>query len=119
VRLTILRKGETREITATLGEIKSEKTAAPADVALLESVVLGPVDVRKDLRGRKGGAVVLAVDPTSAAGRGGLKAGDIVLAVDLEPVRSPQDVIAAARQNKDQLLLQVLRDGNVLFVVIS
>jgi len=42
VRLTILRKGETREITATLGEIKSEKTAAPADVALLETVVLGP-----------------------------------------------------------------------------
>jgi len=45
-------------------------------------------------------------------GRAAAKAGDVILSVDQQPVRSPQEVIAAARQDKSKVLLQIMRDGH-------
>ena len=113
LRITVVRKGETLELAALLTELKSEKVTVPADVPYLAGMALGPVETGK------GGAVILEIDPASVAAQAGLQRGDIILSVDQEPVQSPQDVIEAARKSKNQLLLQVARDGQSLFIAIS
>jgi serine protease Do len=47
--------------------------------------------------GVKDGVLVSAVDADSPAGRAGLRAGDVLTAIDGRPVRNPADVTAAAR----------------------
>lgn len=113
LRFTVVRNGESRELTAVLAEPKTEKVTAPADIPYLAQIVLGPAAAGK------GGAVVLEINAASIAAQAGLQKGDVIVAVNQESVQSPQDVIAAARKSKNELLLQVVRDGHALFIVIS
>lgn len=48
-----------------------------------------------------------------------LMVGDVTVSVDQEPVRTPGEVVSSARVTRDQLLLQVMRDDDMLFIVIS
>jgi uncharacterized iron-regulated protein len=63
-----------------------------------------------------GRVVVLAVVPGSTAEHGGVQAGDIILALDGEPIAENFDLVYAIgqRQTGDKALLEVERDGDVL-----
>jgi hypothetical protein len=63
-----------------------------------------------------GRVVVLAVVPGSTAEHGGVQAGDIILALDGEPIAENFDLVYAIgqRQTGDKALLEVERDGEVL-----
>jgi S1-C subfamily serine protease len=95
------------------------RLAAPADVPLLATVVLGSIEPGSEVYGRAEGAVVIEVAPDSPAGQAGLITGDVIVGVNQQPVDSPQEAIDAARQNSEQVLLQVMRNGGMRFVVIS
>ena len=47
---------------------------------------------------KDGGVLVSAVEERSPSATAGLKAGDVIIAIDGAPVRTPQDVAAAARR---------------------
>lgn len=116
VRLNLVRKGKLLEVTAVLNERTEAQLSVPSDVPLLTDVVLQPVDPDGPT---EAGASVASVDPDSPAGKAGLRAGDVIVGVDQEPVATPDEVVAAARLGRDHLLLQVMRDGGMLFIVIS
>jgi S1-C subfamily serine protease len=82
----------------------------------MTGVVLQPVDPDGP---SEAGASVASVNPDSPAGKAGLRSGDVIVGVDQEPVATPDEVVAAARLGTDHLLLQVMRDGGMLFIVIS
>jgi serine protease DegQ len=65
---------------------------------------------RRPKRVRPPGAVVLQVDPQSAAERAGLKPGDLVTELDGTPVRDAADL---------QLRLALLRIGEVAEFAVS
>lgn len=57
------------------------------------------------------GVLVRAVDSNSPAGRAELQAGDVIIAVDGETVRTPRQVLSAIRSaDEDEVSIEVIRD---------
>jgi S1-C subfamily serine protease len=119
VELDVLREATAMHVTARLAAAPSVRLTVPADVAALAGVVLGSIDPNSSLYGLVEGAMVLEVKKGSPAAGAGLLVGDVVLGVDQTPVQSPDDAIAAARKAEGKLLLHVVRDSNLLLVVIG
>jgi serine protease Do len=61
---------------------------------------------------KEGGVLVSAVEERSPSAIAGLKAGDVIIAIDGAPVRTPQDVAAVARRAAPGVVLdfRVVRD---------
>ena len=59
------------------------------------------------------GADIQVVEPGGPAARAGLGAGDVIVAVDGETVREPDEVseAEAEREPGDEIVVEVLRDG--------
>lgn len=68
-----------------------------------------------------GGLVVVNVEPDSPADRGGLLIGDILLALDAQPVRDPGDVLAALGGDRigKAVTLKVARGGRAEQVSVT
>lgn len=62
------------------------------------------------------GAEVVAVEPGSAADRAGIAVGDVVIAVDDDPVAAPSDLGAAiaGRRPDDEIVVTIRREGREL-----
>lgn len=67
------------------------------------------------------GAIVQSVIPDTGAARAGLKKGDIVTALDGQPIRTMDDLILAVRRAQvgDQVTLSVWRDKTSISVVMT
>ena len=62
---------------------------------------------------------VMIADVSGPAQLAGVEAGDILLGVNGKPVSTPQEVRAATLSAKGKVALQLMRDGDVLFVPVS
>ena len=70
--------------------------------------------------GAKDGVLVRSVTDGSAASRGGLKAGDVITAVDGQEVRSRDDLARALRDAKaDELTVRIVRDKKESSVIVK
>ena len=69
----------------------------------------------------RGGAVVTTVDPTGAAGRGGLRPGDVILEVNRSPVSNAAETAAALRRVPEHgtAFVLVWRAGQEVFLTIT
>jgi serine protease Do len=70
----------------------------------------------QDALGVKEGVVVNTVDKDQAAGKAGVQRLDVITALDGQPVRSPDEVVAvvSSRRAGDTLKLTIFRDGKTL-----
>jgi serine protease Do len=128
VKLDILRKGESKTITVTLGEMprheqqaSAEKRRSPSDYELPQlGLTLAPADEVAG-SGDKG-VVVTDVDPQGGAAEHGVQSGDIILAVGGKSVSKPSDVRDALSEAKSQgkhaVLLRVKTANATEFVAL-
>lgn len=65
------------------------------------------------------GVPLMAVLPRSAASRAGLRAGDLLRRVNGAPVRSDQELLLRLEESYFMVLLEGLREGNHLSVVLN
>ena len=100
VRLTIVRGGARRDVSVRLGEFERPATtpAARAPGGDASSVALGlqlqPLtpELRSRLRlGQDGGVVIAGVQPFSPAAAAGVRAGQVLLQINGQAVRSVED----------------------------
>ena len=90
VKLKIWRQGDTREVSASLGEIPAEKVAFAADDPAAKPGKLGlavrplTAEERKQI-GAEGGLLVETAE--GPAGRAGVQPGDVILALNNQPVK--------------------------------
>lgn len=99
VTLSVLRKGEQKSLSVTLGTMPNEpqakaeaetgSSAVPMDEQKL-GLALVPADQVPGTDEK--GVVIVAVDPNGPAAEQGLQAGDVILEVDGDPVSKPSDV---------------------------
>ena len=113
VTLDVLRDGESLVLTATIAE-----AAAPADslaATRLAGVTLTEV---RDRAGR-GALRIEEVAPDSVAARSGLRAGDVITALNRRPVGSLADVTAILAANPNALVAEIMRDGRRRLAILE
>ena len=118
--LQVWRKGEARELTATLGsaqaESKGKAAAEGQDKGRLGLAVRPLTPEERKQTNLPGGLVVEEVN--GAAARAGMQPGDIVLMADGKAVKSVEDLRAAAG-SKGSVALLVQRGDSRVFVPLK
>jgi serine protease Do len=127
VEVVVLRDGKRETKHVTVAELPEEQAKAAAAEPQGErgSTDFGfdisdvPAEFRQRLGlGRSGGALVTQVYPGGPAEGAGLRAGDVIVEVDREPVAGGLDAERRLGKAGDSVLLLVRRDDATLFAAI-
>ena len=123
VAVTFLRLGERRTVRATVAAETAVGAAGtqltePTSVSLLAGATIMEIPSDHPGFGRVRGVWVSAVAPGSAAARFGLRADDLITAVNRQPVASVVELTAALNRAAPPIALQVQREGRALFLIV-
>lgn len=125
VTVNVLRKGEPKTLTVTLGKMPEEKQAQAeigSEKSRLTPLAQLGLAVAPALASGEAGVVVTDVDPEQPAGENGIKPGDIIRTVDGKAVGSDVDVLSAVGQaeseGKHVVLLNVKTSKGTRFVAL-
>jgi serine protease Do len=135
-KLKVWRNGRTVELQATLGELPNTEQVASASSAQEEdqstsAAALGmhfaPLtnQARRELRIAKDvqGVLVSKVDSGSAADEVGLSQGDVIVAIDQQPVKTPNEAAAKLKETaasaKKSALILLNRHGVTQYVGVN
>jgi len=125
--LALIRGGEKKKISVTIGELKEDQmAAAPSGETGDVDLGMGLQELNPDLAKQLGiaeakGLVITGVEPNSPAAEAGLNRGDVILEAAQKPVKSVKQFKKIAKDLKpgDGLLLLIQRREGTLFVVIK
>ena len=125
VKLDILRNGESRTLTVTLGQMPNEQQAnVEAGNTASDDTHLGlSVEPARDVAGAGNkGVVVMAVDPDGPAAQQGIETGDVILDVGGKTVANAGDLRKAMTEAKAQgrhdVVMRVKSAKATLFVAV-
>jgi serine protease Do len=128
VKLGILRNGEAKTLTVTLGQMPNEQQEAKAETGHAAptsnvphlGLMLAPANEVAGSGGK--GVVVTAVDPNGPAADQGFQTGDVILDVGGKAVANARDVrkalIEAKDQGKHDVLMRVKTGNATRFVAM-
>jgi serine protease Do len=131
--LRVVRDGQERDLTLTIGRMPDEDqvAAAPsedADEPIRPRLGLYLAPLTPELRAERGlgadaaGVLVSQVEPDSPADRAGVEPGSLISMVGTESVSTPDQVVtavrAAAEEKRESLILRVEKDGRPLFIAV-
>jgi serine protease Do len=130
VKLKVLRNKEEKVIEVTLKENPDEKSTASSGNAeessseSLQGVTVGDIDSASrqqfSLSASLRGALVLEVDPDSAAYEAGLRVGDVIQEINQKPVKSADEAVTATKNLKEkEILLRVWSRGGSHYLVVD
>lgn len=117
-------------LAALPGQVADGDASGPTSPAVPEGKRLGVSlsELNNEARRRMGidkdteGAVIVSVEPDSAAAKSRLRAGDVIVMVDDHDVRGPQDVarqIAVAAKHDRPVMLLIERAGGQRFIAVK
>lgn len=135
VDLTVLRDGESRDMTVTLGRREGNvdqptPAAAPGEepekseiLGLTLSTVTDELADQYSIEPDTEGLVITGIDPMSDAASKGLVEGDVITEVAQEPIASIEDFQSRIEEARDggrrSLLMLVRRGGDPRFVALN
>ncbi len=120
VELGVLRDGERRTVTATLGEGEQIQAQLGGPESRLAGATLSELPPEHPLYGEVEGVLVRDVEPGSRAAAAGLRPGDVIVSANRQAVSSPAELAEILATHRNQpLLLHVRRRDGALFIVIS
>jgi serine protease Do len=126
-KLELIREGEKKKLSVTIGELKEEQMAAGQSGETGEvDLGMGLQELTPELAKQLGiaeakGLVITGVEPNSPAAEAGLNRGDVILEAAQKPVKSVKQFkkIVSDLKPGDGLLLLIQRREGTLFVVIK
>ena len=129
-KLTVWRNGHEQTLDVAIGTQAPEKVAAAAsDDQNYAPVGMALAPLTPDARSQLGlgpnvdGVVVSKVTPNSHAAESGVQAGDVIVRVGSDVVKSPADAVAkihaAQKAKKDAVPLLVSRDGTTYYLALQ
>jgi serine protease Do len=130
VNIEVMRFGKTETVSLKLGtfpatqEVAKADTTKPAATELSQlGLSLAPIPANAKAALKEGGVVITDVDASSDAASKGLKAGDIILDVQGQPVNTPADVEAGLKSvtaaGRPAVLLRVKSGETVRFIAVQ
>lgn len=117
IRLSIVRDGEKRTVTAVIRETSSKTASGEALSTHLKGASLRDLQPG-ELDTAENGVLVQEVEQGSPAWRAGLREGDVIINVNRKDVRNTEELEAAIQDPDGTLLLRINRGGGVFFVVV-
>lgn len=119
-KLEIWRKGGTREIVVTVGQLQDDKVATNDSPATQGRLGLSVRPLTPDERGQAGsGDGLLVEEAAGAAARAGILPGDIVLSLNGEPIKNAAQLRTLAAKAGKHVALLVQRGDARIFVPID
>jgi serine protease Do len=126
VPLKVMRNGQEKDLTVTVGEQAGEQKVARADEEAKEFAFAGVAvqDLDRDtakelgLKGKTQGVVVTSVEPDSGADKAGLMPGDVIREINRQPVKSVKEFekVSSAVKKGENVLILINRRGSSLFL---
>jgi serine protease Do/serine protease DegQ len=109
VTLTVVRKGATRDIDVKVGQLQQAKADSNVQFAKLDGA---------QFESGRGGVHISDVNRNSTAWQLGLRPGDVITAVNRQPVHSVDELNSALEKSQGQTALFIRRgDEEILLVV--
>jgi len=122
VTLEVWRNGSTKELTATLGNLKGEQVASADDKEGASQGKLG-VAVRPltqdEMRGSDLDHGLVVQEVAGAAERAGIRPGDVIIAVNNKPVKSVNELKSMLDKSGKTVALLVQRNDARIFVPVA
>lgn len=134
IKLSIVRDGNTEEITATLDEFNSDskKAGTPqgddnngpsgtenGKLGLTLQPLTPQIAKQLGISADNGGLVVVDADPDGPAAAEGISRGDVIMEVNKQPVNSVPDVQSAIEKSSGRpILLLVNRRGQTIYLTV-
>jgi len=120
-KVEVWRKGASRELTVTIGEMKPQTTAAAtpdaASQGRLGVAVRALTPEERKEAGTTGGVLVENVG--GAAAKAGLQPGDIILALNNTPVKDPEQLRGIVAKSGKRVAVLVQRDDAKVYVPVD
>jgi serine protease Do/serine protease DegQ len=115
IDLTILRNGKEMSLKAKLTARTEVRLQGGGLSPLLDGVVLG----QPGRNAGAGGVEIISVKSGSKAADAGLRKGDVIVSINQEPVAGLDDFSAKVKPEAKQILINVLRNGSALFILLQ
>jgi serine protease Do len=120
-RLQVWRKGATRDVDVTLGKVKEEAKQEAADATASQGqlgLAVRPLtaEERKQIELNNG---LLVEGVTGLAAKAGIQPGDVIVAVNGEPVRSVDHLRSLIKKAGKHMAVLVQRDDKRVFVALT
>ncbi len=117
IRLDILRNGQPREVTVTIGKREGEGTSEGTAVEKSATFGLSLQKLTPELAARLGyqdetGVLVSGVEEGSPADSAGIERGDLILEINRKPVTSPEAASKLLQAGTDKPALLLIRHGD-------
>jgi periplasmic serine protease, Do/DeqQ family len=121
VDLTVLRKGEKKDIEITVGKVGANSAGGSGDdlFPALQGGEYASIDSSNPVDGQSRGVVVKAVQSNSPAEQSGLQPKDVIVSANQHAVNNYGDLVKYAGKDQSQVLLRVLRGNGALFLLLQ
>lgn len=120
VEIAFVRDSDTQSVEIALADAGGQRLAARdrGSSDALAGVRLAPLDRAHPAWGQIDGVVASEIAPATPAARSGLEAGDVITAINRQPVASVREIDRALEDASGAVALTVWRDGRILLVVL-
>ncbi|MCE9520754.1 MAG: Do family serine endopeptidase [Verrucomicrobia bacterium] len=135
VQLTVLRDGKKQPLMLRLGDTPGEGLGrlsarnsppkrSPGNASPLAGMLIEGIDGRTrwqlNLPAQLRGVLVVELDPASPAAIAGLRAGDVILEIQRQPVTSTEEAVTLGKKisAEESVLLRVWSNGSSHYVVV-
>jgi len=117
ITLDVIRNGNNKVIKATVKE--QQKHLSQGEVhPKLSGATFGDIEETSPYYGKINGVMVYSVKRGSSASQAGLRAGDIITSVNKQKVENLEDFKPLVFNNGKQLLLNLTRNGQAMFLIL-
>lgn len=119
IAINVLRNGKALSLDGIVTDVKQNEQQLSARNPFLFGLGLKNFDQDAPLHGHVVGVQITNASENSAGWRAGLRPGDVIVSANKQPISSIRDLQKIALQNKNQLLLQVLRGPGALYLIVQ
>lgn len=117
-KIIVKRNGKELTLNAVVTDVKKHEQQMQSQNPFLYGLALRQFEQDSPLHGHIIGVQVMGASENSAGWRAGLRPGDVIIAANGQTVTNTKDLQTIAKQKKQQLLVQVLRDAGALYILI-
>ena len=118
VKIGIIRNGKNLNLHATITAIHFDKIRGEQIAPLFSGAILGIIAKQSSWAAQNAGIQVLNIEENTAAYRAGLRKGDSIVSVNRQRINSFTELRQAVEAASKGVLLNILRNGEGLFLLI-